>query len=166
MRIAADGYIDLGDFNRVRTPGLHKEHFDPMPIGEGLAFLFSHTFQGHRCMVRPPSETELSYLKHAVWADSIGERMDLVDRVWRAVTAPITPPHGMQDLWLAQVVRFRDRWVYPIHLNQAMTVVSPPGGDPVSEYRIHRRCTVLDIEQPYSGREIPLDHSDRELVGV
>ena len=85
MRIAADGFIDIRDY-RVRTPGKHEERFDPMPLGDGLAFLLSHTFRGHRCVSRAPSEKELSYLQHAVWADTIAERMELTDRVWRAIT--------------------------------------------------------------------------------
>lgn len=166
MRIAADGYIDLGDFNRVRTPGLHEEHFDPMPLGEGLAFLFSHNFQGHRRLVRAPSESELSYLQHAVWADSIGERMDLVDRVWRSTTEAITPPHGMKDPHLIQVIRFRDSWVYPVHLTREQTLVLPEGGDPVSEYRVPRGCPVLDLNEPHIGRTRSTDHSGREQASV
>ena len=31
MRVAADGYIDLSDGRRVRTPGYHDHAVDPVP---------------------------------------------------------------------------------------------------------------------------------------
>src|SRR5210317_817066 len=48
MRVAADGYIDIRDGRRVRTPGIHTEvSVDPMPEAEALSFLLSHSFPGH-----------------------------------------------------------------------------------------------------------------------
>jgi len=52
MRIAADGYIDLSDGRRVNTPGVHDHGVEPVPEGEALAYLLSHTFPGHRRISR------------------------------------------------------------------------------------------------------------------
>ncbi len=150
MRIAADGYIDLGDFQRVRTPGRHDERHEPMPLGEGLAFLFSHNFAGHRVMVRGPSLNELSHLQHAVWANSIGQRMDLVDRLWRSLTEAVTPPHGLSEPHLLQVVQFAESWAYPIYLDPSGTSVAPSGGDPLCETSMPGGCPVLHLSEPHT----------------
>ena len=148
MRIAADGYIDLGDY-RVRTPGRHQERFDPLPLDEGLSFLFSHSFRGHRMVVRAPSEWELSYLQHGLWADTIADRMDPVDRVWRAITEPFTPPVGLTKPKLIQVVEYADSWAYPIHLTESSTLLLPEGGDPIASIRAPKRIPRLVLETPH-----------------
>ena len=53
MRIAADGYIDLSDGRRVRTPGYHEHAVEPVPAAEALSYFLSHSFPGHRRIVRP-----------------------------------------------------------------------------------------------------------------
>lgn len=154
MRIAADGYIDLGDY-RVRTPGRHEERFDPLPLGEGLAFLFSHTFRGHRRVVRAPSEWELSYLQHALWADSLSDRMDQVDRVWRAITEPVTPPSNLVRPKLIQVVESGSSWAYPIHLTESGTQVLPEGGDPVQSVKAAKRVPRLVLDAAWFPETAP-----------
>jgi hypothetical protein len=84
MRIAADGYIDLSDGRRVRTPGYHDHGLEPVPEEEAIAFLLSHSFRGHRRIVRSLSLQERKRIRLALWADSVQERMTLVDRVWRS----------------------------------------------------------------------------------
>ncbi|MDH3223673.1 MAG: hypothetical protein OEO23_08145 [Gemmatimonadota bacterium] len=155
MRIAADGYIDLGDY-RVRTPGRHEERFDPLPLGEGLAFLFSHTFRGHRRVVRAPSEWELSYLQHALWADSLSDRMDQVDRVWRAITEAVTPPSNLARPRLIQVVEFGGSWAYPIHLTESGTQVLPEGGDPVQAVKAPKRVPRLVLDAAWFPGTAPV----------
>ena len=148
MRIAADGYIDLGDY-RVRTPGRHIERFDPLPLGEGLAFLFSHNFRGHRQVVRAPSEWELSYLQHALWADRLSDRMDQVDRVWRAITEPVTPPSNLSRPALIQVVEYAGTWAYPVHLTESGTEILPEGGDPIEKVRAAKRIPRLVLDSAW-----------------
>ena len=43
MRVAADGYLDLSNGQRVRTPGYHDHRLEPVPEGEAIAFLLSHS---------------------------------------------------------------------------------------------------------------------------
>ncbi|MDE3002318.1 MAG: hypothetical protein OXU33_04455 [Gemmatimonadota bacterium] len=86
MRIAADGYLDLSDSRRVRTPGYYDHGLEPVPEGEAIAFLLSHSFRGHRRVIRPLSIEERKRIRLAMWAESVQERMSLVDRVWRAIT--------------------------------------------------------------------------------
>ncbi len=86
MRISTDGFIDIRTHTKVRTPGLHEVKLDPMPEAEAVAFLLSHSFPGHRRIVRPLSPRERIALKRASWADSVNERMSIVDRVWRDIT--------------------------------------------------------------------------------
>lgn len=155
MRIAADGYIDLGDY-RVRTPGRHQERFDPLPLGEGLAFLLSHTFRGHRRVVRAPTEWELSYLQHGLWAENVGDRLEQIDRVWRAITEPITPPAGLVRPHLIQIVEFAGVWAYPIHVNGSDTQVLPQGGDPADQVRGPRRVPRLVLEVPHAPEPVPV----------
>ena len=132
MRIATDGYIDCRDGRRVRTPGLYAESVEPMPEGEALAFLLSHSFPGHRRMVRSLNIEQRRRIRLAAWADSVSERMALVDRIWRAVTEPVLPPANPGEPELIQVVQLGP-WAYPIYLDGSVTRVLPPGGIPVGE---------------------------------
>ncbi|MCA1790755.1 MAG: hypothetical protein LC667_13115 [Thioalkalivibrio sp.] len=122
MRIATDGYIDLSDTRHVRTPGVHTETVEPVPEGEALAFLLSHTFPGHRRIVRPLSLEERRRIRLALWADSVSERMALVDRVWRAITVSVPGPKDLTRPELIQVVVCRKR-SYPLYLDGARTRV-------------------------------------------
>lgn len=133
MRISNDGYFDLRDRRRVVTPGKHDRAIEPLPLGEALSFLLSHSFPGHRRMVRPPNANECSRLHSAVWAHSVGERMALVDRVWRAITEPVPYTANSDGPHLVQVVRYKD-WVYPLHLDGEATRVLPAGGLPVAKF--------------------------------
>jgi hypothetical protein len=132
MRIAADGFIDVRDGRRVRTPGIYQENVKPVPQGEALAFLLSHSFRGHRRMVRALRDGERRRIRLAMWADSVSERMDLVDRIWRAVTEPALPPKSMEVPELLQVVEFRG-WAFPIYLDGPCTRVIPTDGVPLGE---------------------------------
>lgn len=122
MRIATDGYIDLTDSRHVRTPGAHADNVEPLPEGEALAFLLSHDFPGHRKVVRPLSIEERKRMALARWADSVSERMALVDRVWRAITVPVATPADPDHPELIQVLRYRDR-DYPLCLDGGRTRV-------------------------------------------
>ena len=132
MRVAADGYIDISDGRRVRTPGFHDHGVDPVPEGEAIAFLLSHSFRGHRRIIRPLSVQERKRIRLALWADSIRDRMALVDRVWRSVTERIDPPAGSTEPQLVQVVRY-GTWAYPLYLDGEVTRVIPNGGTPLAE---------------------------------
>lgn len=127
MRVAADGYIDLSDSRRVRTPGYYDHALDPVPEGEAIAFLLSHSFRGHRRIVRPMSLQERKRIRLALWADSVSERMTLVDRVWRSITEEVNTVAGMTEPQLIQVVRFGN-WAYPLYLDGDVTRVIPLGG--------------------------------------
>lgn len=132
MRVAADGYIDLSDGRRVRTPGYHDHRLEPVPEGEAIAFLLSHSFRGHRRIVRPLSLQERKRIRLALWADSVSERMSLVDRVWRAITQPVSRTEYNGKPELVQVVQFGD-WAYPLYLDGDSTRVIPLGGIPLSD---------------------------------
>jgi hypothetical protein len=132
MRIAADGYIDLTDARRVRTPGYHDHAVDPVPEGEAIAFLLSHSFRGHRQIVRPLTEQERKRIRLALWADSVSERMSLVDRVWRSITEELPTTVVSSEPRLIQVVRFGN-WAYPLYLDGNVTRVLPHGGTPLAE---------------------------------
>jgi hypothetical protein len=132
MRVAADGYIDLSDSRRVRTPGYHDHRLDPVPEEEAIAYLLSHSFRGHRRIVRPMSLQERKRIRLALWADSVSERMTLVDRVWRAITEVVTPPAGMTEPVLVQVIRYGS-WAYPLYLDGDSTRVIPLSGMPFAE---------------------------------
>ena len=134
MRIAADGYIDLRDRRRVRTPGYHDHKVDPVPEAEALSFLLSHSFPGHRRMVRNLNESERKRIRLAMWADSVSERMSLVDRVWRAVSEAVLPPDNLDEPRLIQVVQYRG-WAYPLYLDGPSTRVIPHGGLSVAEVK-------------------------------
>ena len=132
MRVAADGYIDLSDGRRVRTPGVHDHSVDPVPEAEALSFLLSHSFPGHRRVVRSLTLAERKRIRLAIWADSVSERMTLVDRVWRAITEPVGLPADPNEPELLQVVQY-EHWAYPIYLDGAVTRVIPHGGLSVAE---------------------------------
>jgi hypothetical protein len=131
MRVAADGYIDLSDSRRVRTPGYHDHGVEPVPEEEAIAFLLSHSFRGHRRVIRSLSLAERKRIRLALWADSVSERMTLVDRVWRAITEPITVSRS-DEPQLVQVVRFGD-WAYPLYVDGDVTRVIPLGGLPLNQ---------------------------------
>ena len=143
MRVAADGYIDLTDRRRVRTPGFHDHRLEPVPEGEAIAFLLSHTFRGHRRIVRPLSLQERKRIRLALWADSVSERMTLVDRVWRSITQPVTRTEYDGKPELVQVVQFGD-WAYPLYLDGEVTRVIPLGGIPLAEVPSE---LVFDLQQ-------------------
>jgi len=132
MRIAADGYLDLSDSRRVRTPGYYDHGLEPVPEEEAIAFLLSHSFRGHRKIVRPLSLQERKRIRLALWADSVRERMALVDRVWRSITEQVAPLAGTSEPQLVQVVRYGN-WAYPLYLDGEVTRVIPLGGMPLAE---------------------------------
>jgi hypothetical protein len=134
MRVAADGYIDCRDGRRVRTPGPSDVSVDPLPEAEAISFLLSHSFPGHRRIVRPMTEGERRQMRLAQWADSVAERMSLVDRVWRSITERIQPAPRPDQPYLVQIVQYGS-WAYPVVLDGAVTRVLPHGGVPVGEVR-------------------------------
>ena len=127
-RVHADGYLDISDRRRVRTPGNHEVRVDPAPDAEALAFLLSHTFPGHRKIVRSMTVTDRKQIQLAMWADSVSERMGLVDRIWRRITDPVSPGRLSNRPKLVQVVRYGTSWAYPLYLDGSVTRVLPPGG--------------------------------------
>lgn len=143
MRIAADGFIDVRDGRRVRTPGLHNEEIRPVPEGEALSFLFSHSFPGHRRVVRGLTEGERRRIRLAMWADSVSERMSLVDRIWRAITEAVLPPQDPDVPELLQVVELHG-WAWPIYLDGRCTRVIPTNGVPLGEIAEER---ILHLER-------------------
>jgi len=64
----------------VKTPGYHDHGVEPVPEAEAVAFLLSHSFRGHRRVVRPLTIQDRKRIRLALWADSVSERMTLVDR--------------------------------------------------------------------------------------
>jgi hypothetical protein len=147
MRVAADGYIDIRDGRRVRTPGLHEEaHVDPMPEAEALSFLLSHSFPGHRRMVRSLSVAERRRIRLAAWSGSVSERMALVDRVWRSVTEPVVSPQDQGKAHLVQVIQY-GAWAYPLHLDGPATRVLPTGGVPAAEVKKSWRAEILRMDR-------------------
>ena len=145
MRISADGFIDLRDKTRVRTPGFYEMKADPMPEVEAVAFLLSHSFPGHRKIVRSLTSRERARLRMASWADSINERMSLLDTVWRGITTPVPSPMDPSSPALVQVVRVDGDWAYPIYLDGADTRVLPTGGMPLSELKKKLGAPLLDL---------------------
>lgn len=138
LRISADGFLDLSDRRRVKTPGVSVPDVEPTGEAEALSFLLSHAFPGHRRVVRPLTVHHRRRIRLAMWATSVSERMALVDRVWRQVTEPVPPPaNGKPEL--LQVVHYGDVWAYPLYLDGNVTRVLPEGGLPAAE---------LPVEQP------------------
>lgn len=132
MRIATDGYIDLTDGRRVRTPGFHDHRLEPVPEAEAIAFLLSHSFRGHRRIVRGLSIEERKRIRLALWADSVRERMTLVDRVWRSMTEAVPEVADTAEPQLVQVLEV-GAWTYPIYFHNGVTRVIPLGGQPLSD---------------------------------
>ncbi len=145
MRISTDGYIDIRTSIKVRTPGYHEVKVEPMPEAEAMAFLLSHSFPGHRRIVRPLRHGERIKLKRASWADSVNERMCLVDRVWRDITTPVPSPFDPEEPELIQIVSVEGGWAYPIYLAGVETRVMPTGGVPLSELRKKLGAPLLDL---------------------
>ena len=145
MRISTDGFIDIRTHTKIRTPGSHEVKMDPMPEAEAVAFLLSHSFPGHRRIVRPLTPRERRGLKRASWADSVGERMSIVDRVWRDITAPVPSPIDEDEPELVQIVSVQGEWVYPIYLHGVETRVMPTGGVLLSELKKKLGVPLLDL---------------------
>lgn len=143
MRVAADGYIDISDRRRVRTPGYYDHGVEPVPEEEAIASLLSHSFRGNRRIVRSLSVQERKRIRLALWADSVQERMTLVDRVWRAITEQVAPVGGMGEPELIQVVQHGD-WAYPLYLDGDATRCIPLGGMPLAEVPTE---AVFNVEQ-------------------
>lgn len=144
MRIAADGFIDISDGRRVRTPGNHDKSVEPMGEAQALSFLLSHSFPGHRRLVRSLTLDERRTVRLATWADSVSERMSIVDRVWRAITEPAPPPANPKKPELMQIVQL-GAWAYPIYLDGPATRVVPMGGTPAAE--VGRGKSVLRLDR-------------------
>jgi hypothetical protein len=124
--------MDLSDRRRVKTPGTRDAGVDPMPEGEALSFLLSHSFPGHRRIVRQLSDSDRKNVRLALWADSVQVRMSYVDRVWRNITEPVLPPNDPSRPQLLQVIQF-GVWAYPLYLDGHVTRVIPHGGMPIPE---------------------------------
>ena len=145
MRISTDGFIDISTHTKVRTPGFHEIKMDPMPEAEAVSFLLSHSFPGYRRIVRPLTPRERRALKRASWADSVNERMSIVDRVWRDITTPVHPPSDQDNPELVQIVRVEGEWAYPIYLAGVETRVMPKGGVPISELKKKLGAPLMDL---------------------
>jgi len=142
MRIATDGYIDLSDARHVRTPGAHSDTVEPLPEGDALAFLLSHSFPGHRRIVRPLSIEERRRIQLAIWADSVSERMALMDRVWRSITVAVPAPKDPSEPELVQIVVCRER-SYPLFLEGGRTRAIP---DRVEAPTRVARAMIMDFD--------------------
>ena len=129
-RVHADGFLDISDRRRVRTPGNHEIRVDPAPDTEVLAFLLSLTFPGHRKIVRSITVSDRKQIQLAMWANSVSERMGLVDRISRRITEPIAPGQTSGRPKLVQVVRYGTSWAYPLYSDGSVTRVLPHGGVP------------------------------------
>jgi hypothetical protein len=101
-RVHADGFLDISDRRRVRTPGNHEVRVGPAPDAEALAFLLSHIFPDHRKIVRSVTISDRKQIQLAMWADSVSERVGLVDRIWRRITDPIDPDKTLDRPQLVQ----------------------------------------------------------------
>jgi len=83
--------MDLSERRLVRTPGSPDMGVEPIPEAEGLLFLLSHSFPGHRRVVRPMSATDRKNVRLAIWTDSTHVRISHVDRMWGNITEPVLP---------------------------------------------------------------------------
>lgn len=133
FRVSSDGFLDLRDTRRVRTPGKFEPSVGATPEDQAVSFLLSHSFPGHRRVVRSLNESDRRKIQMALWADSVAERMTLVDRVWRRITEPATPPSRASEPILLQVLSYGDTWAYPVYLDGNVTRVIPHGGVPLGE---------------------------------
>ena len=145
MRISTDGFIDIRTHTKVRTPGRYDVKLEPMPEPEAMAFLLSHSFPGHRRIVRPLTPRERIALKRASWADSVNERMSIVDRVGRDITGPVPYPSDPEVPELIQIVSVEGEWAYPIYLAGVETRVIPTGGSPLSELKRKLGAPLMDL---------------------
>jgi hypothetical protein len=145
MKISTDGFIDIRAHTKVRTPGFYEVKLEPMPEAEAMAFLLSHSFPGYRRISRPLTPSERRKLKRASWADSVNERMSLVDRVWRDITDPVPAPADPEEPALIQVVYVEGEWAYPIYLSGVETRVLPTGGVPFGELSKKLGVPLLDL---------------------
>jgi hypothetical protein len=116
-----------------------------MPDAEAVAFLLSHSFPGHRRIVRPLTARERVRLRAASWAESVNERMALLDKVWRGITREVPPPRDLAKPELIQIVRVEGKWAYPIYLDGAETRVLPSGGMPISELKRTMGAPLIDL---------------------
>jgi len=114
-------------------------------MDEALSFLLSHTFPGHRRIVRRLTLEARRRLKLALWADSVSERMALADRVWRSISEPVAAPPDAEKPHLIQVARY-GIWSYPVYLQGSVTRILPPGGVPAGE--LTQAPDVIDMEEP------------------
>ncbi|MSR37088.1 MAG: hypothetical protein EXR95_10705 [Gemmatimonadetes bacterium] len=133
MKISADGFMDLSDRRRVRTPGTRDAGVEPMPEAEALSFLLLHSFPGHRRVIRPMTESDRKNIRLAVYSGSVQVRMAYVDRVWRNITEPVLPPLDPTQPELIQVIHYGGVWAYPVYLDGDVTRVIPHGGLPMPE---------------------------------
>jgi len=145
FRIGTDGFLDLRDTRRVRTPGKYEVRVSPTPEAQALNFLLSHSFPGHRRIVRRLTESDRRKIQLAIWADSVNERMDLVDRVWRSITRQVAPPVDPESPERIQIVHNGEGWAYPVYLDGNVTRVLPHGGLPVAELD-SRNEELLDLK--------------------
>lgn len=146
MRFATDGFLDLRDSGIVRMPGAHDEELDALPERRALSFLLSHSFKGARTIVRPLSEAKRRMLRRAQWADCIGHRMDLVDRVWREITEPVDGIASGDEPQLLQIILYGDLWAYPLYLVGDRTEVAPEGGLPVGKVKRQKGTPRIDLQ--------------------
>ncbi len=144
MRISSDGYFHLHD-SRVRTPGIHEDHLEPLPEREALSFLLSHAFRGPRRVARSLSPQHRSTLQRAMWTDSVNQRMSLIDRVWRDISEPTTAGDQADELQLLQIVLYGDQWAYPLYLKRDTVRVVPSGGLPLGELKRPRGTPRIDL---------------------
>lgn len=154
MRISADGFIHLRKGMKVRTPGRYESKVDPIGASEAMSFLLSHTFAGHRKIVRAPNSSERRKLRLASWADSVNDRMDLVDRVWRAITVPAIPNGPLDEPQLVQVVMYNGTY-YPVYLDGEVTKVLPQGGVDDPMMAPGKGKVDLDLSAAEEGERVP-----------
>ena len=146
MRICTDGFVDLRDQRRVRMPGDHRLNVEPMPNRQALEFLLSHSFRGHRKVVRTLTKVHRTRLHLAMWANSVNERMSLIDRVWREITEPVLAPADFSEPHLVQILRIGPDWEFQLYLADDTTRVIPPGGEASWRIRHPEGVHVLDMD--------------------
>ena len=128
-------------------PGNHEVAVDPAPVAEALAFLLSHSFPGYRRVIRSMNEADRKLIQLAMWADSVNERMGLVDRVWRRITeAAAAAPNDQERHELIQVVQSGSAWAYPIYLDGSVTRVLPHGRVSVPVKNKEFRCREIQLK--------------------